>query len=181
MIVLETERLKLRLMRLDDLQNLLGIFSDAEAMQFYPSTMDEYQTRQWIQRTLIRYEKDGFGLWIVELRDSGEFVGQCGLIAQNVNEKPEVEIGYLFLRRWWGRGLATEAACACRDFGFRKLGLKRLISIIDPENIASRRVAEKVGMKVVGETEMWGRWMCLYAIFAPKTFLNHNEAKGRKE
>jgi RimJ/RimL family protein N-acetyltransferase len=163
-MVMQTERLKLRRMRVGDLQNLLGILSDEVAMTFYPSTYSEEETRKWIQRNLDRYERYGFGLWIVERKETGEFLGQCGLVVQQVEGVEEIEIGYLFLRKWWRHGFATEAACACRDYGFHTLGFERLISIIDPENIASRRVAEKVGMKVEGEVELWGRWMCLYSM-----------------
>ena len=87
------------------------------------------------------------------LEDSGEFVGQCGLTIQEVEGKNEVEIGYLFLRRFWGRGLATEAARAARDHGFNTLGYERLVTLIDPGNLASRRVAEKVGLTLEKEVE----------------------------
>ena len=75
----------------------------------------------------------------------------------------EVEIGYLFLRRFWGRGLATEAAIAVRDYGFA-LGYRRLVSIIDPGNLASRRVAEKTGFTLEKKVEKWGKKVCIYAI-----------------
>ncbi|MEM8531784.1 MAG: GNAT family N-acetyltransferase [Chloroflexota bacterium] len=73
----------------------------------------------------------GFGLWIAVLKQTNQFVGQCGLVLQEVENRSEVEIGYLFLRKLWGQGLATEAACACRDYGFDQLGFTRLISLPD--------------------------------------------------
>jgi ribosomal-protein-alanine N-acetyltransferase len=78
-----------------------------------------------------------------------------------------VEIGYLFLRKLWGQGLATEAARACRDYGFNQLGYRRLISLIGPANLASRRVAEKVGMTLEKEIIKWNMPICVYAIQAP--------------
>ena len=170
MQVLETERLILRRMELADVDNLLGIFSDPEAMRFYPGTKDRDETIGWIEWTLQRYRRDGIGLWVAVLKESREFAGQCGLLVQEVAERREVEIGYLFLRKLWGRGLATEAARACRDYGFERLGYRRLVSLVDPGNLASRRVAEKVGMTLEQEVEKWGKRVCLYAIERPPEF-----------
>jgi RimJ/RimL family protein N-acetyltransferase len=161
MAVLETERLTLREMSLDDTENLLTIFSDPEAMRFYPGTKDVSETHGWIQWNLDSYQKYGYGLWIAE------FKGQCGLIMQNIDGTPEVEIGYSFRRALWGQGLATEAAQACRDYGFEQLGLSRLISLIAPGNIVSRRVAEKVGMTLERQIIKWNKDICLYAIERP--------------
>ena len=85
-------------------------------------------------------------------------------MAQEVDGRDEVEIGYPFLRRSWGRGLATEAARACRDYGFGTLGCDRLVSLIDPANRASRRVAEKVGMRLEEHAHKWGKKIFVYAI-----------------
>ncbi len=85
---------------------------------------------------------------------------------QRVDDLPEVEIGYLFLRKYWGQGLATEAAAACRDYGINRLGYTRLISLIDPANIASKRVAEKIGMAFEKETFMFNKEICVYAVHA---------------
>jgi RimJ/RimL family protein N-acetyltransferase len=81
------------------------------------------------------------------LKSTGELIGDCGLTVQDVDGAKEVEIGYHVRRDHWGRGLATEAACACRDYGFSRYA-NRLVSIIRPENLPSRRVAEKIGMNV---------------------------------
>src|SRR4051794_17155982 len=96
MLVLETPRLRLRQMTWDDADNLLGIFADPMAMRFYPSTKDRGETEAWIARHLRGYAEDGIGLWIAELADTGQFVGQCGLVAQEVAGQREIEIGYLF-------------------------------------------------------------------------------------
>jgi [ribosomal protein S5]-alanine N-acetyltransferase len=161
--VLETERMVLRRMELSDVDNLMGIFSDPVAMRYYPSTKSRREAEEWVRWTLSSYRDHGFGLWVALLKDSGEFAGQCGLTVQEVEGQEEVEIGYLFLRRFWGRGLATEAAIAARDHGFA-LGYRRLISIIDPQNLASRRVAERTGLTL--EKEVWkgNKKVCVYAI-----------------
>ena len=90
---------------------------------------------------------------------------QCGLTVQEIKGREEAEIGYLFPQKYWNQNLATEAARACRDHGFA-LGHERLVSLIDPVNLASRRVAEKVGLTLEKEAEKWGKRICVYAIHA---------------
>jgi ribosomal-protein-alanine N-acetyltransferase len=162
--VIQTERIVLRQMEMDDVDNLMGIFSDPVAMRFYPNTKSRQEAEEWVRRVQESYRDNGFGLWVAVLEDSGEFAGQCGLTVQEVEGKNEVEIGYLFLRRFWGHGLATEAARAARDHGFHMPGCERLVSLIDPGNLASRRVAEKVGLTLEKEVEKWGKRICVYAI-----------------
>lgn len=164
MRVLETQRLLLRRLKMDDVDDLLDIFSDPEAMRYYPATKNRREAENWVRAALDSYRKNGFGLWAAILKGSNEFAGQCGLVAQHVDGEEEVEIGYLFLRRFWGRGLATEAARACRDYGFEELGYARLISLIAPANRASRRVAGKIGMSLERETHKWGKTVYVYSI-----------------
>ena len=159
-----TKRLILRMMEPNDVDSILQIVSDPETMTFYPAVLNRTETERYVQRNLARYHRDGLGLWVVRFKDTNEFAGICGLVVQTVDEKREIEIGYLFLRKYWGQGLATEAAIACRDYGFRKRGFSRLISIIAPGNIASRRVAEKAGMKLEKETIWQDKRVCIYAI-----------------
>src|SRR5829696_4502640 len=108
--VLETERMVLRRMEMSDVDDLMGIFSDPVAMRYYPGTKSRREAEDWVRRMLASYRDNGFGLWAAILKDSDEFAGQCGLTVQEVEGEEEVEIGYLFLRQFWGRGLATEAA-----------------------------------------------------------------------
>ncbi len=162
--MIETERLALRRLTLDDADLLLGIFSDPVAMRYYESTREFEQTLGWIRWNLGMYEEFGHGMWAAFERDNGRFVGQIGLVVQEVEGETEIELGYLLLRSCWGWGFATEAALACRDFGFRELGRDRLISLIDPRNEPSRRVAERVGMGLEREIEKWGKTICVYSL-----------------
>ena len=162
--VFQTERMVLRQMEMNDVDDLMGILSDPVAMRYYPNTKSRQEAEEWVRRVRESYRDNGFGLWAAILKDSGEFAGQCGLTVQEVGGKNEIEIGYLFLRRFWGRGLATEAARAVRDHGFNMPGCERLVSLIDPGNLASRRVAEKVGLTQEKEVEKWGKRICVYAI-----------------
>jgi [ribosomal protein S5]-alanine N-acetyltransferase len=162
--VLETDRMALRRMEMSDFDDLMGIFSDPVAMRYYPGTKSRQEVEEWVRWTLESYRDHGFGLWVALLKDSGKFAGQCGLTVQEVEGKEEVEIGYLFLREFWGRGLATEAARAARDHGFHALGYERLVSLIDPGNLPSRRVAERVGLTLEKEVWKWNKNICVYAI-----------------
>ena len=154
MQILETTRVSLREFRRDDADALARVISDPETMRFYPAPYDRKGVEDWIARNLQRYAKDGHGLWAMTLKGSGELIGDCGLTVQNVDGADEVEIGYHVRCDQWGQGLATEAARACRDYGFANLPIERIISIIRPENLPSRRVAEKNGMTVWKEV-MW--------------------------
>ncbi|WP_309241979.1 GNAT family N-acetyltransferase [Brevibacillus daliensis] len=160
----ETDRLKLRQMDENDEDNLMRIFSDPIAMQYYPSTKTKEQAQSWIKWNLKNYENNDVGLWICELKENGAYVGQCGIVPQIVNEQQEMEVGYLFVREFWGRGLATEAARASRDFGFTKLGLPRLISMIYKPNLPSIKVAERIGMTFEKETLIKNRETLIYSI-----------------
>lgn len=152
---LETDRLVLRRLRLADLDDMAALLADAEALRFWGPPLDRVGAQAWIERNLARYERDGFGRCAIVLRESGELVGDCGFILTEIEGVEEVELGWIVSRRHWGRGIATEAGAAWRDHAFGPLGLRRIVSMIHERNIASRRVAEKLGMRVV-RTAMWG-------------------------
>ncbi|MFT4417197.1 GNAT family N-acetyltransferase [Fredinandcohnia humi] len=161
-----TERLRLREMTKNDEENLMEIFSDPIAMQYYPSTKTREDAQRWIQWNLDNYQKHGAGLWICEVKENGMFVGQCGIVPQIVDGVPEMEIGYLFARTHWGNGYATEAAVAAKDFGFKELHQPKLISMIYKPNTPSIKVAERVGMTLEKETLIKGRETLIYSIHA---------------
>jgi len=164
MQILETSRLILREFHRDDADALARVISDPETMHFYPSAYDHAGVEEWIARNLQRYTKDGHGLWAMILKANGELIGDCGLAVQKVDGVDDVEIGYHVRRDLWGQGLATEAARACRDFGFARLPVQRLISLIRPENLPSCRVAEKNGMTVWKEVMWHNQPHLVYAI-----------------
>jgi [ribosomal protein S5]-alanine N-acetyltransferase len=162
--ILETTRLILREFSSDDTDALALVLSDTETMRFYPAPFDRTGVEQWIGRNLERYRKHGHGLWAMVLKSNAETVGDCGLTLQEVDGAVDVEIGYHVRRDLWGQGLATEAAQACRDFGFAHLPVDRLISLIRPENLPSQRVAEKNGMTAWKELVWHGMPHLVYAI-----------------
>jgi RimJ/RimL family protein N-acetyltransferase len=166
-----TARLCFRELTDDDLDNLQLIFADPIAMEHYPATKDRAETQQWIDWCRRNYETRGHGLWAVCLRETNEFIGQCGLISQNIRDREEIEIGYLFRRSHWGHGYATEAAAACRDYGFANLAASKLVSFINPANEPSKRVAMRIGMSletVLSATEnRWQKEVCVYSLIRP--------------
>lgn len=103
-------------------------------------------------------------MWATIHKAENKFIGRCGLIPQLVDGQEEVEVGYLLAKEYWGKGLATEAAIAIRNYGFSKLNFNRLISLIDPGNIASQKVALKNGMTYEKDTTIWGKIARVYAI-----------------
>ena len=124
---------------------IAGLLGDERVMRYYPRPKTRAEARAWIEWTRANYARDGFGLWVVE-DTNGEFLGDCGLTWQTVDDQEDLEIGYHILPARQGQGLATEGARACRDFAGAR-GVQRLIAITDPENRPSQRVAEKIGMR----------------------------------
>ena len=131
-----------------DADALALVLSDPETMRFYPAPYDRAGVEDWITRNIRRYAAEGHGLYAMVLKASGELIGDCGLTIQEVDGGGETEIGYHVRRDLWGQGLATEAARACRDLGFARWPVERIVSLIRPENVPSCRVAEKNGMSV---------------------------------
>ena len=168
MIEIETERLLLRGWRKEDLEPYARLCADPEVMRFIGvgSTLTREQSEAQISRFIRHWEERGFGLWALEDKGSGSFVGFAGLAHQEDWSEGEhkTEVGWRLDRASWGRGLATEAAKASVAYGFRALDLERIISIIQPENHASRRVAEKAGLSLRGETRWRGVDVVWYAI-----------------
>jgi RimJ/RimL family protein N-acetyltransferase len=149
MVIAETQRVVLRCFHIADLDAMTAVFADPEVMRFGRGP----RTRDWTQAWLLGcledyYQKWGFGLWAVVYKTDRRVIGYCGLTRfDDVDGQTEIELGYRLARAFWGRGLATEAAKAVRDYAFDVLVLPRLVSIIDPRNEASIRVAEKTGLR----------------------------------
>ncbi len=145
--VLETDRLWLRRMNQDDVETLFVIFGDPITVAHFPVPWTRDEVVAGIERTLKRYRDDGYGLWMMVVKDTGEAVGDCGLVRQLLPTGPEVEVGYHLRRDHWGRGYATEAAARCIAYAFSELRIERVISLIRPSNTPSRRVAERNGLR----------------------------------
>jgi RimJ/RimL family protein N-acetyltransferase len=147
LIPADTARLTFAAMTENDLDDLAALLGDPEVMRHYPRPKTRYEAQNWITWNQDLYDRVGFGLWVIRSRETGEFVGDCGLTPQDVDGVTETEIGYHVRTEFQGRGYATEAATACRDHAREQLGVRRLIAIIDPANVASQRVAEKIGLR----------------------------------
>ena len=160
---LETVRLTLRPLRDDDLDELCSLLGDAHALELWGAPLDREGARRWIERNQARYKTDGFGRCAVMLRATGELVGDCGLSRTTVEGAPEIELGWIVGSEHWRKGIATEAAQAWRDYAFAQLGLERIVSMISEENVASRRVAEKLGMAIERPAVWDGQPMLMYS------------------
>jgi RimJ/RimL family protein N-acetyltransferase len=151
---LQTPRLLLRPWRAEDLDPYARMCADSDVMRYMPKTMSREESSQQLSGFINHWQKRGFGLWAVEEKASGAFIGRIGLMVHD--DWPEgahkTEVGWMLERHYWGRGLATEGALASVSYGFEELGLERIISITLPENAASRRVMGKVGLTYRGST-----------------------------
>ena len=142
--VIETARLVLRRFSADDAPAVAAIFEDEAARVYYPDMHRLSNAERWVHRNLERYGVDGFGLWAVVWKATGEFAGDCGLMRQQVESDEEIEVGYHVHAAFRCRGIATEAARACLEWGFTHLDCARIVSMVHPENHASRTVAGRV-------------------------------------
>ena len=150
--ILETERLRLRELVPEYYGALCLMLRDAETMYAWEHAFSEAEAREWLQRQFDRYAEYGFGLWAVILKETGELIGQCGLTMQDGGNFGRVlEVGYIFNRSFWHRGYAAEAARACKEHAFDKLGAKEVFSIIRDGNNASVKVALRNGMSPRGK------------------------------
>lgn len=155
MNILETEHLVLRHLEPDDLEDLFTLYCDPEVRRYFPEGVLTYEETkeelEWFLNGHPRHPE--LGLWATLLKDGHRFIGRCGLLPWVLDGRLEVEVAYLLDKTYWGQGLGTEAAQGVLDYGFETLGLSRLICLIDRDNRASIRVAEKIGMAFEREGE----------------------------
>jgi RimJ/RimL family protein N-acetyltransferase len=167
-IELDTPRLLLRLMQPSDLDGLLKIFGDPIVMDsFNEPPFTREQMEWWLQRNLSHQEEFGYGLFSVILKSENLLIGDCGLEHMDVEGEQKTELGYDFCSDHWNQGYATEAACAVRDFAFHTLKLPGLISLIRKGNRSSRRVAEKIGMKLEEEITRYNTSYWVFSMLNP--------------
>lgn len=172
--MIETKRLKLRLMLSDDFKDIHRIFTDEKVMAAFDEDIWPEDTMEWwMNKNFKHQEKHGYGLFSVILKSESRIIGDCGLEHGDFNEKPCVEIGYDFLSDYWNQGYATEAAKAVLEYALDALNIekKKICSFIRRSNEASQRVSEKVGMKRITNYESRGNKYYLYG-FNEKYFLD---------
>ncbi len=148
MKILETEHLFLRHLEPDDLDNLYTLYRDPEVRRYFPEGTLTYQETQEELEWFLNGHPDHpeLGLWATILKDGNRFIGRCGLLPWTIDGRNEVEVAYLIAKDLWGKGLGTEAAQGVLDYGFETLQLSRLICLVEEGNLASIRVAQKIGM-----------------------------------
>jgi RimJ/RimL family protein N-acetyltransferase len=147
--VIETERLLLRDWRPQDAAPFAALNADPEVTRFLRGPMTRADSDELLARIRAHWDEHGFGLYALEVKGSGAFAGFAGLAIPSFLPEvlPAVEVGWRLAREHWGNGYATDAARASMAHGFAELGLRQVISIIDPANVASVRVAERLDMQ----------------------------------
>lgn len=162
--IFETDRMIVREMEVNDFDSLFHLFQDPLVMRYYPHTKSEEETRQWILWTISNYRKFGIGLWVLEDKHTHSFIGQCGLVPRKIDGEIKIEIGYILEKKWWGKGLATEAAAACLKHGFSHYKFTHIVSLIDAENTSSLKVSEKLSMTFQKNVKRSNKVLGLYAV-----------------
>lgn len=157
MQVAETARLILREITPADAEDFYRIYTDAETMKFQGALPENYSVeveRYYLGKHIeMYYEARGFGLWAMVLKENNRLIGRCGLIVQEIESGREIEVTYLIERQFWNQGYASEAALAALKLGFEKFNFQRIVAFIHPQNTASARVAEKIGMRFERKVE----------------------------
>jgi ribosomal-protein-alanine N-acetyltransferase len=146
--VIETDRLLLRRWRTDDSEPFAALNADPEVMEHFPSMLSRTESDELIERIEAGFVAHGFGMWALELRTTGEFIGFTGLGVPSFEAvfTPTVEVGWRLARRAWGHGYASEAARASLDLGFSEYGLPEVLAFTFEGNGRSRAVMERLGM-----------------------------------
>ena len=162
--MIETPRLILRPFRHDDLDAFASMNADAEVMRYIGDgkPQSRAQTEMRINAILDHWDQHGFGLCAGVDRATRAFIGFCGL--QYLDNTAEIEVGYRLAKRFWGMGLATEAAGATLRYGFDELGLDRIVAVVHPENVASQWVIQKIGLKYVKDARFYNSDVEYYAV-----------------
>ena len=152
-LILETDRLLLKHLVINDLDELFTLYQDPEIRRYFPDGIKNYEdTKEELEWFLNGHpEHPELGLWATIHKETGKFIGRCGLLPWEIDGKLEVEVGYLLDKNFWHQGLATEAATGILEYAFGSLRLSRIICLMHPDNIASQNVAKRIGMTLDGE------------------------------
>ncbi|HYC32723.1 MAG TPA: GNAT family N-acetyltransferase [Gemmatimonadales bacterium] len=163
----DTERLNAERLTPAHWNDLRAMDRDALYMTHLGGVRDEAGTAAYLERNLTHWEAYGFGVWMLRDRESGEMAGRAVLRHLLVDDGDEIEVGYGFYPRWWGRGLATEIARACVRLGFDRLGRESLVAVTLPRHTDSRHVMEKVGFHYERDVRLAGTMHALFRIGSP--------------
>jgi RimJ/RimL family protein N-acetyltransferase len=169
---IETRRLVMQPLKETDIDNISRIYNDLEVMKYrvFNQAASREETQLMLEKYCQHWDKYGFGRWAIIYKITQNLIGHCGLefientvgenLEKNQDSKNDIEINYLIERDYWGMGLGSEAAIAILKYGFNTLKLNRIFAITKPENIASRRVMEKIGMQYKDNIQLYGmEWM----------------------
>ncbi len=147
MKILETERLYLRELVLEDKKELSKVLSNPESMEFYPHPFSDEEVEKWIRWNIENYKKYKHGLWAVILKEGNVFIGDCGITMQDIGNEIVPEIGFHIIKKYCKKGFATEAALACKEYAFNVLNYSKVFSYTTIRNIPSQKVASKIGLQ----------------------------------
>ncbi|MES9906533.1 MAG: GNAT family N-acetyltransferase [Sedimenticola sp.] len=179
-LISETERMLIRPLTLDDLPVLKSILSDPEVMKYsVRGICDDAATRKFIEWCLACYTSHGVGPWALVDKESSDLIGFCGVGPEVVGDAEEINLGYRLARQYWGTGLASESARAVLTYAFSQKQFESVVVIIEPEHIASMRVAEKAGFSNYQNVEFHGRPVRLYRLTHDQWNALHNQALQR--
>lgn len=162
MIIFETERLIIRPFQKTDLNNLHKILSNPDVMKYYPNPLNKKETKEWIKRNWKRQNDTGHSLWAIIRKSDKAFIGQCGLVKQNVEGKEMIEVGYMIRNDCWRQGYALEAVRGVLSYAFNKLKINEVIALIDPLNEPSKKLAIRSGFSEKKQVHMWDKNIALF-------------------
>ena len=164
---LRTSRLVLRPWQITDTEALFAILQQEDILRYFPRTTPPplEGVRRFILHHLAHWQEQGYGHWAVVSQEDQQLIGWNGL--EYLTESGETEVAFLLSKSFWGQGLATEATLAALDFGFETVGLAEVIGLVHPENVASRRVLEKIGMTFTRQAAYFGMELWRYELRRP--------------
>lgn len=165
---LETDRLRFRKLGLSDVNIWERFFENNPSLEYLGLDMsleNKAQSEDWIKRQLTRYKEHRFGHHALIDKGTGDFVGQCGLLKQEIGGETEIEVGYHILPEYWAKGYATEAAIKVRDYAIENKIGKSLISVIDVRNKKSQHIAKKLGMKADRTMALYGLKVIIFRLY----------------
>jgi len=149
--IMETARLKLRKISKEDFNELCEVLQDIDVMYAWEHAFTDEEVIEWIDKNIKRYETDGFSYFAVIKKSNDKLIGVLGPLIEEIDHKKYVGIAYILNKNYWNQGYAIEGLRKCIDYAFNHINTDKIIAQIRPENISSRKVAEKLGMKIEGE------------------------------